>query len=244
MLQITDCHLFADPRRQLKGVNTDESFLSVLQAIRATDKEPNLVLLTGDLAELGEADAYRRLLIYCQQFSCAVYAIPGNHDAVALMKQLFENSKISMTSSFVLGGWHFVLLNSVLSNHSEGRLSHSELNFLQTVLAHHATLPTLIALHHHVKPVHGYMDTMMLTNVDAFAEIITLHKNVRLVLCGHVHQEFAQTVNQVLYLASPSTCFQIRAGMEKFANDGTLKPGYRWLALHDDGTIETEVIRV
>ncbi len=244
VLQITDCHLFADSTQQLRGVDTEQSFLRVLAAICATTRTPDLILLTGDLADLGEADAYRRLLTHCQRLTCPVFAIPGNHDQVAVMKQIFKDSKISMNPSFVRGGWHVILLNSVVLGDDEGTLAPSELHFLQTALTHYATLPTLIALHHHVKPVHGYMDTMMLTNADLFHEIITAHKSVRVVLSGHVHQAFEESCNHVRYLASPSTCFQIKVNIPEFTKDETSMPGYRWLALYDDGKIETEVVRV
>ena len=47
----------------------------------------------------------------------------------------------------------------------------------------------------------------------------------------------------VRLLASPSTCVQFTPGSEDFAVD-TLAPGYRWLRLLPDGTLETGVARV
>ncbi len=158
------------------------------------------------------------------------------------MRKIFHSSKIFMDSSFLQGGWHFILLNSVIPGHSAGTLLPSELHFLQIALTRYATLPTLIALHHHVKPVHGDIDKVMLTNADMFSHIIASHKNVRVVLCGHVHQAFAQTVNEVCYLASPSTYFQFNNDVIKFTKDQKPTPGYRWLELDDDGTIETTVV--
>ncbi|MNJ82082.1 3',5'-cyclic adenosine monophosphate phosphodiesterase CpdA [compost metagenome] len=44
-------------------------------------------------------------------------------------------------------------------------------------------------------------------------------------------------------LASPSTCIQFEPGSEDF-KVGEQAPGYRWLRLHTDGSIDTGVSRV
>lgn len=44
-------------------------------------------------------------------------------------------------------------------------------------------------------------------------------------------------------LAAPATCVQFRPRSAAFCID-TVEPGYRWLELHDDGQIVTEVVRV
>jgi Icc protein len=63
---------------------------------------------------------------------------------------------------------------------------------------------------------------------------------VRVVLGGHVHQSFEQLRNGVLMLTTPSTCAQFTPRTERCVMD--LKPpGYRWLTLLPDGTVQTEV---
>ena len=39
VLQISDCHLFADPEKDLLGVNTSESFKATIQAIKEQNFE-------------------------------------------------------------------------------------------------------------------------------------------------------------------------------------------------------------
>lgn len=244
ILQITDIHLFADPAQLLKGINTEKSFKDVLTTIAVDSKHPDLVVLTGDLTHLGETAAYRRLLAHCQQFTCPIYALPGNHDDLVVQQQILDDSPISLEKSFLKHNWHFISLNSVIPNHSEGLLSQSELNFLQTALTRYAQLPTVIMLHHHVQKVNGNMDTMGLTNAKDFLRVIKPFKNVRVVLSGHVHQEFDQTIDHIRYLTSPSTCLQIKVGATEFVTDTQANPGYRWLELNEDGTIDTKVIRI
>ena len=44
-------------------------------------------------------------------------------------------------------------------------------------------------------------------------------------------------------LSVPSTCVQFKPHSKDFAVDD-VAPGYRWLDLHEDGRIDTEVSRV
>jgi Icc protein len=70
--------------------------------------------------------------------------------------------------------------------------------------------------------------------------VLGLHPSVRLVLGGHVHQEFEQRRGGVLVLATPSTCAQFTPCTEHCVMD-MKPPGYRWLELLPDGTVRTEV---
>jgi Icc protein len=63
---------------------------------------------------------------------------------------------------------------------------------------------------------------------------------VAAVLFGHAHQAFDAIREGVRYLGCPSTVDPFRPGSDVFARDDA-PPGVRWLALHADGTLETEV---
>lgn len=60
---------------------------------------------------------------------------------------------------------------------------------------------------------------------------------------GHIHQEFDQQRGNLRLLASPSTCVQFAPGSEEFQVSSEA-PGYRWLRLYADGTLDTGVSRV
>ena len=243
VLQLTDIHLFADQQRTLHEVNTEQSLQKVLQAV-ANDRQPDVVILSGDLTEKSEAAAYQRLVQHCQMFSCPVYAIAGNHDDLDVLQASVAESNIELQQSVLTEGWHIILLNSVIPGHAEGLLADSELAYLRTALASQPDLPALVVLHHHAQPVNGTMDQIMLRNHDAFNAVLADHPQVKVVLCGHVHQEYDQIKNNIRYLASPSTCYQITENNSQFIRDTSALPGYRWLSLNDDGTIETTVVRV
>jgi Icc protein len=68
VVQISDLHLFAKSHQRLLGVDTEASFLAVQKAIVSLDPLPDVLLLTGDLAQDGSAAAYARLRSYLQTF--------------------------------------------------------------------------------------------------------------------------------------------------------------------------------
>lgn len=60
---------------------------------------------------------------------------------------------------------------------------------------------------------------------------------------GHVHQQFEARCGQARIMGTPSTCIQFRPDCDNFELDDK-SPGYRWLQLNDDGSIETGVERI
>lgn len=60
---------------------------------------------------------------------------------------------------------------------------------------------------------------------------------------GHVHQAFDQQRNDVRLLATPLTCIQFAVGSPNCKVSGEA-PGYRWLRLQPDGTLQTGVSRL
>jgi Icc protein len=58
-----------------------------------------------------------------------------------------------------------------------------------------------------------------------------------------VHQRLDRRHGDIQLMASPSTCVQFAPGSAGFKADPA-PPGYRWLDLHEDGTLRTGISRV
>ncbi|MEP1594064.1 MAG: 3',5'-cyclic-AMP phosphodiesterase, partial [Halieaceae bacterium] len=127
-----------------------------------------------------------------------------------------------------------------------GELGSEQLSMLAQTLeaAAAAGLHSLVCLHHQPVAIGcDWLDQQMVADADAFFAVLDQYPCVRGVLWGHVHQEIDQRRNNVLLMASPSTCAQFAPGQKNFKVDD-VSPGYRWLRLHPDGRIETAVSRV
>ena len=122
-----------------------------------------------------------------------------------------------------------------------GYLQDDQLQLLARALSEAPERHHLVCLHHHPVSIGcAWMEPIGLRNPEAFFEVLDRFPQVRAVLWGHVHQEIDRQRNGVRLLASPSTCIQFAPGSEAFQVD-RLAPGYRWLRLNHDGSLETGV---
>lgn len=147
LVQLTDIHLMASPEQTLRGVNTQETLEKVLQAIANSDQKPDLFLLTGDLADAGDGEAYQRLRSAITPMGIPTYALMGNHDLRDHLCQHLINDLIHYQQQIILDNWQILCLDSTVAGQIGGHLSQETLNWLEQTL-NTSQLPTLIALHH------------------------------------------------------------------------------------------------
>ncbi len=245
VVQLSDFHLFADPSATLLGLSTQSSFESVLELVRLEQPQMDVLLATGDLSQDASAASYARAVKALEAFNTPVYWLEGNHDKPAPLLQALEG-KLHRLSPCVAthGNWTFILLDSTIPGDVPGELFQDDLTFLAQALADHKEQHVMVCLHHHPVPIGcRWLDEQRVNNAEAFFQVIDQHTNVRAIVWGHVHQEFAGQRRGVELYAVPSTCIQFKPHCERFTVD-TLSPGYRWFDLYPDGRIVTEVSRV
>lgn len=243
VLQLTDTHLKAYPGGTLLGLDTDYSLQAVIDLVKREYAEPDVLLGTGDLADSGAGDAYRRLVGYFEQLSPHHYWIPGNHDLREVMVDVAGEERLPR--EIRAGNWQIIMLNSQLPGEVGGHLGSDELAALEECLAGgaQAGLHALICMHHQPVPIGcNWLDEQMVSDSNAFFEIVGRNPHTRGVLWGHVHQQLDQRCGDLNLMCTPSTCVQFLPEQVDFAVD-TRAPGYRWLELHPDGRIETGVSR-
>lgn len=244
LLQITDSHLFADPGGRLLGQPTRRSWEAVFALARETLRPTDVVLLTGDLVHDERPEGYLYLKGCMESFGVPYYAIPGNHDRVALLAEHLDPGAARPVRSVRVKDWHLVLLDSTLPGEEGGRLTPSHLAMLDRALDTWPGSPTLICLHHQAVAVGSpWLDNIGLEDSDAFFAVLSRHAQVRVVLWGHIHQAFDACRGELRLLGSPSTCLQFLPQSPDFALD-TAPPGLRWLDLYPDGRLETGVARL
>jgi Icc protein len=222
-------------------MDTDESLREALQLVKEAVLPVDLVLATGDLVHDCSPEGYQRLKSYLKTLGAPVYYLPGNHDVTEVMNPNLQDTSISMPAAAEHGPWVIMMLDSSLRDAERGHLAASELEKLDSNLQKYSDKHVLICLHHQPIPSgSAWLDKMALDNPEAFFSIVDRYSNVRCILWGHVHQSFKGERNGVLMLSTPSTCIQFTPNNDKFQID-PIPPGFRWLNLLPDGSIETEV---
>lgn len=243
ILQITDLHLFSDQKSKLLDVNPYNNFKKVIKSIadNFATMRPDLTIFSGDLSQDYSPQSYLIVKECCKIFNNKVTFMPGNHDDPAMLHEILNSLH---DKEFNFPNWRILLLDSSWSLQVAGFLSDKELDFLEKTLAKNPTKATLIFTHHQTIPLDcQWLDKIGLTNADAFLNIISKYKNIKAVVCGHIHQESNQRYLGVDFLSTPATCWQFLPRSPKFKLDSTM-PGYRWFELYEDGTYSTYVKRL
>ncbi len=241
LLQITDTHLSADKTHRLVGLNTLSSLKQVVDHAKLHIGQPDLILATGDLTHDASHEGYSILKNQLSQLNAPIYYLPGNHDDT---EQLLKScAKHQADFPFVLqkSGWSIILLDSSLTGEVSGYICPKQLAALDKMLTKNSDRNTLICLHHHpIKVGSAWMDNIALKNSDELFAVIDKHLQIKGILYGHIHQTFEARHNGISMMGAPSTCVQFAPNQDKFGIDEQ-PPGYRWLILLPDGTIQSDV---
>ncbi|MES2870324.1 MAG: 3',5'-cyclic-AMP phosphodiesterase [Pseudomonadota bacterium] len=243
LVQLSDSHLFADADGSLLGLKTAQSLQQVVDLARAEQPQVDLLLATGDLTQDGSVEAYQHFRQRTAPLSASARWLPGNHDQVASMREAAVQSRL-LEPVVDIGNWRITLLNSAVPHCSSGYLDVEQLQLLAQSVSEAPQRHHLVCLHHHPVSVGcEWLEPIGLRNASEFWKVLDRYPQVRAVLWGHVHQAFDQQRNDVRLLASPSTCIQFAQGSADFKVSNEA-PGYRWMRLNPDGTLETGVSRL
>jgi 3',5'-cyclic-AMP phosphodiesterase len=241
--QLTDTHLFADAAQTMFDCRTNHTFAAVVARLAALAPRPDCLLLTGDISQDDSVASYEYARSVIGPLQIPTYWLRGNHDQNGDAIAALNGDGIVADKAFEQGGWRFILLDSMVLDQPGGRLAESQLEHLEQQLQ--TEQPTLVAVHHH--PIAcglAGMDAIGLANADDLFAVLDGYPQVKLVICGHIHQEFASERAGVTYLGTPSTCIQLKPHQVEIELDTDRAPGFRLLRLYPDGRFETAVCRV
>jgi len=247
IIQITDLHTFANEEDKLLNISTNYTFYKVLEKVKEDLKKTkaDLMLVTGDLSQDFSQKSYLRMKEILhnieQEFKIPVAVTAGNHDDKKLLNNILTHF---IKKDFSFKNWRVLVLNTEWPGHVAGTLPDDELIFLKAALTSSPEKSVLIFLHHQVLPTNSaWMNKIGLINSQAFLDILAEHTNVKAIVSGHVHQQNLENQGNLVFYTTPSTCWQFARNTAKFKLD-SLMPGYRWFELYDDGSYQTEVVRV
>ena len=220
IIHVSDPHFLAEGARLGGRYDVAANFARTLEAIRSVHPHPAAIVITGDLTDLGEPDAYRRLRAAVEPIAAELGApvvwVAGNHDErPALRAGLLdlEPTEEPVTGVWDLDGLRLIALDTSVPGWHHGDLDESQLAWLADVLAEPAPHGTLLAMHHPPIPSHlPLFDILELRHQDELAEIVR-GSDVRGILAGHLHYSSQGTFAGVPVSVASATCYTMNVAL-------------------------------
>ena len=211
---ISDTHLLGGDRPLYGKVPTGANLLRALEQLERSGTRPEAIVFTGDLADLGEQDAYRRLreLVEpaAERMGSQVVWVMGNHDernrfAADLLDEPETDSPQDRV--YEVNGLRIIALDSTVPGYHHGALTDAQLEWLAGVLATPAPHGTLLALHHPPIPTPlGIMALIELQGQDRL-EAVLRGTDVRGILGGHLHYTTHSLFAGIPVSVAAATCY-------------------------------------
>src|ERR1700686_206480 len=192
--QISDLHIKSPGALAYGRVDTARAHERCVAALNEFRPKPDLVVISGDLADTPTAEEYEHLKRLLAQLDLPFVGIPGNHDSRELMRAAFPLAAYAFPSGPLnqrveIGGLDLVLLDSSVPGKPHGELDMPTLQWLDATLASSPDRPALLFLHHPpFKTGIWHMDRQNLLNAGELAPIVRRHPRVQLIAAGHVHR--------------------------------------------------------
>lgn len=214
IIHLSDPHFLAGGVPLGGRYAVEETFSRTLEAVRVIDPAPDAIVITGDLTDLGEPDAYQRLRRavepVAQELGCVIVWVAGNHDErPALRNALLDGqpSEEPVTGVWDLGGLRLIALDTSVPGWHHGDLDTGQLAWLAETLSTPAPHGTLLAMHHPPLPSHlPLFDILELRHQDELAEVIR-GTDVRGILAGHLHYSSNGTFADIPVSVASATCY-------------------------------------
>jgi 3',5'-cyclic AMP phosphodiesterase CpdA len=230
--QISDFHLC--PERQLAyGVaDTAAALEKVITHINGMRPPVDVVIVTGDVADAGEAGSYELAAALLARLQMPFYLVPGNHDHKGLLaaafpehayfSQLVQGQKDTYVC-YAIDAYpvRLIGLDTVTPGRHGGGLGDQRLQWLAKKLSENLHTPTLVFMHH--PPFAsgiGHMDQEHFYGRKRLQTIIKQHPQVQRLCCGHLHRPITQHYGATVAAVCPGVGMQLDLDLRPEAPSG------------------------
>jgi Icc protein len=215
LIQITDTHILP-PGEVLYGeVDTARHLKETVQGINRMRPLPDVVMITGDLAERGDKVSYRHFIELIKPLKMPVFVLAGNHDNLKLMSEVFAATPYfpvsDSTFQYAIEGFPFriIALNSNGDGTELPEFDDHRLAWLANQLDQ-SHEPTLIAIHH--PPMITGIELIDMGGPEwcqGLKSLLAEHDHVKLVICGHCHTDLCGRIGPVPVYMAAATAHQL-----------------------------------
>ncbi|MEE4201951.1 metallophosphoesterase [Erythrobacter sp.] len=210
--QITDTHIGFEPEAGENEFNFVR-FRNVLGHLLSQPVQPDLLILSGDLTDGGQAECYERIRDTVADCGFPVAVIPGNHDNREEMLRAFPDCPTAdgfAQFAIELGEGDDMLRVLCLDSFEPGRhggaFCETRAAWLARELADHPDTPTVLFLHH--PPVVAGIEWMDPRPGEEwyrrFHDTVRGHSQIASIQAGHLHRPLHSVVEGIPLSVTPA----------------------------------------
>nr|WP_100344066.1 phosphodiesterase [Compostimonas suwonensis] len=214
LVHLSDTHFLGGNRALYGRVDTDRTVERAFEQLERSGIRPEAVVITGDIADLGEADAYARVRGIIEpaveRLGAQLVWVMGNHDERNRFREQLLGEPASLDPVdrvYRLGGLRLIVLDTTVPGYHHGELAREQLDWLSAELSAPAPHGTLLALHHPPVPTPlAVMTILELQRQHELAEVVS-GSDVRAILGGHLHYSTTSTFAGIPVSVAAATCY-------------------------------------
>jgi 3',5'-cyclic AMP phosphodiesterase CpdA len=219
----------------------------VLAHLLAMDPRPDVLVVTGDVADHGLPEEYAEARAVLDAWPGLSVVGPGNHDVRAAFARGMLDALVDPVGPLIsvcdAGAARVVMLDSLVPARDGQRIDHGELSATQLEALEDQLAaddrPTFVCLHH--PPVDlglGLMAPILLHDPEPFGEVIARHEHVVALLVGHAHTSCATTFAGRPVLVGGGCASTVPMDAEELPVVWeAAPPSFALHLLHDDGRL-------
>lgn len=248
-MHISDTHLLAGDAPLYGAIPSGENLRRAMEQMERSDTRPEAIVFTGDLADLGEPDAYERLRAIvepaAERMGATIIWVMGNHDERhRFSADLFGGPASSEPQDRVydINGLRIIAFDTTVPGYHHGAMTDAQLQWLGGVLAEPAEHGTLLALHH--PPIPTPIDLMALIELKGQARLAEVIRgtDVRGILGGHLHYTTHSTFAGIPVSVAAATCYTMDVGAPETSLSGVDGgQAFNLVHVYDDSIVHSVV---
>ncbi|MDO7882489.1 phosphodiesterase [Salinibacterium soli] len=221
LAHISDTHFLGGGRKLYGAVDTFGHLELALKQLERSIAQPQALVFTGDLADLGEPDAYERLKSIVEPAAARMNAqiiwVMGNHDERPEYSRILfgQESDAPQDRVYDLDGLRVVSFDTTVPGYHHGEVTDDQLDWLADVLSSPAPHGTIIAVHHPPipTPMLEAMGMLELQHQERLADVVR-GTDVRAILGGHLHYSTHSTFAGIPVSVASATCYTLDLSAE------------------------------
>ncbi|WP_416173129.1 phosphodiesterase [Cryobacterium sp. 10C3] len=214
LLHLSDTHVLADGGRLYDQVDSARHLAELFAEVEASSGRPDAIIITGDLADKGEPDAYALVRSIVEpaaaRLGARVIWVMGNHDD----RSAFRAELLGQPSSTApidrvdyIGGLRIITLDTSVPHQHFGTVTDAQLAWLTEELRVPAPDGTILAMHH--PPVPSVLDLAVSVELRGQARLAKVLRgtDVRSIIAGHLHYSSTAMFAGIPVSVASATCY-------------------------------------